>query len=57
MGQHPEQFQLPFDPRKRRAVRELVENHFGGDMGLWTVGREPEAWRFRRQTPVRQSAC
>jgi transposase len=55
MGKHPEQLQLPFYLWTRQAVRELIQDHFGADMGLSTVGNYLKTWGFTPQKPVRRA--
>jgi len=55
MGKHPEQLQLPFYLWTRQAVRELIQDKFGIEIGLSTVGGYLKAWGFTPQKPVRRA--
>lgn len=55
MGKHPEQLQLPFYLWTRQAVRELIEDQFGKQVGLSTVGNYLKTWGFTPQKPVRRA--
>ena len=55
VGKCPDQLRLPFYLWTRQAVRELVEDRFGVDLALSTVGSYLRTWGFTPQKPVRRA--
>jgi len=55
VGKHPEQLQLPFYLWTRQAVLELIEDRFGVEVGLTTVGKYLKQWGFTPQKPVKRA--
>jgi transposase len=51
----PEQLKLPFYLWTREGVRELIQQRFGIDLSLTTVGRYLARWGFTPQKPVRRA--
>jgi transposase len=49
---HPEQLKLPFYLWTREAVSQLIEQRFGIQLSIWTVGRYLARWGFTPQKPV-----
>jgi transposase len=52
---HPEQLKLPFYLWTREAVAKLIEQRFGIQFSIWTVGRYLSHWGFTPQKPVRRA--
>jgi len=51
----PDQLKLPFYLWTREAVAELIEQRFGIQLSVWTVGRYLERWGFTPQKPLRRA--
>jgi len=52
---HPNQLTLPFYLWTRDAVCQLIENRFGIQLSVWTIGRYLKRWGFSPQKPVRRA--
>ena len=55
IDRHPEQMKLPFYLWTREAVAQLIEQRFGIQLSVWTVGRYLARWGFTPQKPVRRA--
>ena len=51
----PEQLKLPFYLWTREAVAQLIEQRFGIQLSVWTVGRYLARWGFSPQKPLRRA--
>lgn len=51
----PEQLKLPFALWTREAVRQLIEQTYGINMPIRTIGHYLKRWGFTPQKPVRQA--
>jgi transposase len=51
----PDQLKLPFALWTRPAVCELLKQHFGLEVSVWTAGRYLAAWGFTPQKPLRRA--
>lgn len=54
-SRHPDQLKLPFCLWTREAVAQLIEQKFGIQLSISTVGRYLERWGFTPQKPVRRA--
>jgi transposase len=52
---HPDQLKLPFYLWTREAVARLIEQRFGVQLSIWTVGRYLSRWGFTPQKPTRRA--
>lgn len=48
----PDQLKLPFALWTRVAVGDLLRDHFGVDVSVWTIGRYLHSWGFTPQKPI-----
>jgi transposase len=51
----PDQLYLPFALWTREAVRQLLDDRFGVQVSVWTVGRYLRCWGFTPQKPLRRA--
>jgi transposase len=51
----PDQLRLPFALWTREAVGELIQERYGIELSVWTVGRYLRHWGFTPQKPVRRA--
>jgi len=51
----PDRLELPFCLWTRQAVGELIEEKFGANLSVWTVGRHLRSWGFTPQKPLRRA--
>jgi transposase len=51
----PDQLKLPFALWTRPAVQQLLAEHFGVEVSVWTVGRYLAGWGLTPQKPVRRA--
>jgi transposase len=52
---NPDQLKLPFYLWTREAVAQLIEQRFGIQISIWTVGRYLSRWGFTPQKPTRRA--
>jgi transposase len=50
----PEQLNLPFFLWTREGVAQLIEERFGLQLSIWTIGRYLTSWGFKPSRPVDQ---
>lgn len=55
MDRCPDQLKLPYYLWTREAVGQLIEQRFGIQLSVWTVGRYLARWGFTSQKPVRRA--
>jgi len=51
----PEQLKLPYALWTREAVQQLIQQRFGIEVSVWTVGRYLRRWGLTPQKPVRRA--
>jgi transposase len=51
----PDQLKLPFALWTREAVGQLLQERFGVEVSVWTVGRYLKAWGLTPQKPLRRA--
>ena len=51
----PDQLRLPFALWTRQAVGQLIQERYGLELSVWTVGRYLRHWGFTPQKPVRRA--
>jgi len=51
----PDQLKLPFALWTREAVGDLIEQRWGIELSVWTVGRYLKKWGFTPQKPLRRA--
>jgi transposase len=54
-GENPQQMNLPFALWNRRAVMQLIEQLFGIQMPIRTVGEYLRRWGYRPQRPMKRA--
>jgi transposase len=54
-GRCPDQLRLPFALWTREAVGQLLQERFGLEVSVWTVGRYLKAWGLTPQKPLRRA--
>src|SRR5512134_654477 len=55
VGRCPDQMRLPFYLWTREAVQMLLEQKFGLEVSVWTVGRYLKRWGLTPQKPLRRA--
>lgn len=55
VGHCPDQLRLPFALWTREAVQLLLQQRFGLEVSVWTVGRYLKHWGLSPQKPVRRA--
>lgn len=55
MDRCPDQLKLPYYLWTREAVGQLIQQRFGIQLSVWTVGRYLARWGFTSQKPVRRA--
>lgn len=55
MDRCPDQLKLPYYLWTREAIGQLIQQRFGIQLSVWTVGRYLARWGFTSQKPVRRA--
>lgn len=55
LGSCPDQLRLPFALWTREAVQQFLEQRFGLQVSVWTVGRYLRRWQLTPQKPLRRA--